>query len=351
MKTRDRSSGCTAASARARTPSSVVGTSNVNAPLRMAAHMNSSPYGTSVYIGFHSNASANGTARGAVGLSHSTNPTPNQSSLATYTARQIDVDMRARNGQFDHNWQTRTYELPGSYGEITNTYAAGEFDATIIEVAFHDNVQDAELLRDPRVRDQLGRSVYEATLEYFTNFGGTTNVALPSAPTNVSTVSNASGEVTISWAAGPSSTGGYTGVYGGSATGFRIYASTNGYGFDGGTIVAGGATMSATLSGYDPTLPYYFKVVAVNAGGESKASEVATVLPSGGAKHVLIVSGFDRHVRSANFSIRRCRRVPPGSATASGRATTTASITSSKCTRPFTRRRQAFTSPAQATRP
>ena len=192
--------------------------------------------------------------------------------------------------------------LPGSYGEITNTYAAGEIDATIIEVAFHDNVQDAELLRDPRVRDQLAPQRLRGDAGILHELWRRRQTsALPSAPTSISAVSNASGEVTVSWAAGQSSAGGYTGVYGGPATGFRIYASTNGYGFDGGTFVAGGATTSATLSGYDPTLPYYFKVVAVNAGGESKASEVATALPSGGAKHVLIVNGFDRHVRSANF--------------------------------------------------
>ena len=77
-------------------------------------------------------------------------------------------------------------------------------------------------------------------------------------------------------------------------TGYRIYGSTNGYGFDGGTFVAGGATTTATLTGYDPNLPYYFKVVAVNEGGESPGSEVVAVMPSGGPKQVLIVNGFDR---------------------------------------------------------
>ncbi|MEX2309021.1 MAG: N-acetylmuramoyl-L-alanine amidase [Pirellulales bacterium] len=283
------------------TPSTVLGTSNVNAPLRMAAHMNASPYGTSVYISFHSNA-FNSTARGAVGLVHSSNPTPNQSSLATFAARQIDVDMRAQDGQFEHTWQTRSYTLGGSYGEITNVYAAGEFDATIIEVAFHDNVQDAQLLRDPKVRDQIGRSVYEATLEYFRLVSSTqpANTTLPSAPTNVRAVSNASGQVTVSWAAGPSSSG-VGGVFGNAATGFRIFASSDGYGFDGGTFVSGGAATSATLSGYDPTLPYYFKVVAENAGGQSKASEIVTALPSGGANQVLIVNGFDRLDRFGNI--------------------------------------------------
>lgn len=283
------------------TASSVLGTSNVNAPLRMAAHMNASPYGTSLYVGFHSNASSNGMARGAVGLVHSVNPTPNQTALATYMARQIDLDMRARNGQFEHNWQTRSYTLSNSYGEITNVYAGGEFDATIIEVAFHDNVQDAALLRDPKVRDQIGRSVYEATVEYFAAVAGVPNVTAPSAPINVHADSNGSGAATISWLAGPSSVGGYAGVYGSPATGYRVYASVDGYGFDGGTYVSGGATTSLTLSGLDPDIPYYFKVVAENSGGQSGASEVVTALPSGGAKQVLVVNGFDRLDRFGNL--------------------------------------------------
>ncbi len=276
-------------------PGSVIGSGNVSGPSDYAEHMNAAPFGDSVYIGFHSNA-ANGSARGAVGLIDNNNPTPNQSSLALYTGRQINQDMQALNGTFEHNWSTRqTHTFSGGFGEI-NLGSNAEMDATIIEVAFHDNVQDAQLLRDPRVRDQLGRSTYEAALEYFNNFGGVgTTTTLPSAPINVRAVSNASGEVTISWSAGP------TGVHGHAATGYRIYASADGYGFDGGTLVPGGGATSATLSGYDPNIPYYFKVVAENAGGRSKASEVITALPSGGAEQVLIVNGFDRHGRHANF--------------------------------------------------
>jgi hypothetical protein len=271
------------------------GVNNVSAPSNFARYMNAdtNPFGTSVYIGFHSNA---GGGRGARGLIDSDQGTPNQTALATYTGRQINQDMQALNGVFEHNWVTGVPHIfSGGFGEI-DLGASAEFDATIIETAFHDSVLDAQLMRDPRVRDQLGRSTYEATLEYFDNFGGlNAPTTVPSAPINVSALSNASGQVTLSWNAGP------TGVHGHAATGYRIYASTNGYGFDGGTFVAGGATNSVTLTGYDPTLPYYFKVVAVNAGGESKGSEVLAVVPNGGLRKVLIVNGFDRLERTQNF--------------------------------------------------
>jgi hypothetical protein len=281
-------------------PSSIIGTSNVTAPGKMAEHMNvdTNPFGTSVYVGFHSNA-FDGSARGSVGLVSSSNPTTNQSALSTYIARQVQTDMQTRAGDFEYGWASRGYTLTGAYGEINASNFSNarglEMDATLFEVAFHDNLQDASLLRDPRAREQIGRSAYEGTLEYFVNHGGVaTNVAIASKPSNVSAVSNVSGEVTVKWSAGP------TGVYGAAATGYRIYASVDGYGFDGGTYVAGGATSTATLSGYDPTIPYYFKVVAVNAGGESLATEVISVLPSGGEKQILIVNGFDRYDRLQN---------------------------------------------------
>ena len=284
------------------TPTSVLGTSNVSAPSNMAQHMNqnTNPFGTSVYIGFHSNGTtgdpATATARGAIGLIDSDAATPHQSDLALFTGRQINQDMQALNGTFEHNWSTRTsHSSSGGFGEI-DLGASAEMDATIIEVGFHDNTQDSQLLRDPKVRDQIGRSTYEAVLEYFDAWGGLTSpTTVASAPKITSAVSNAAGEVTLSWSAGLSG-----GVHGAAATGYRIYASVDGYGFDGGTLVAGVGTTSATLTGYDTTIPYFFKIVAVNAGGESKSSEVLNVLPSGGPKQVLVVSGFDRFDRTQN---------------------------------------------------
>ncbi len=293
------------------TPQSIVGTSNVSAPLRLAAEMHApaAPYGTSVYVSFHSNATtgnpATATARGAIGLISSSSPTPNQAALALFMGRQLNVDMRALNGNFQHDWSTRTSNtLSGGFGEISNNWADGKFDATIVEVGFHDNTLDAELLRDSKVRRQLGRSTYEATLEHlFTHFGTTSrpaNVTVPSSPLDVRVTSTEAGTVSLRWNPGLQSTGGFSGVHGSPATGYRIYASTNGYGFDGGTDVPGGTT-SVSLAGYDPDVAYFFKIVAENAGGQSHPSEVLAVTPDGGDRQVLIVNGFDRIDRSQNF--------------------------------------------------
>jgi hypothetical protein len=254
-----------------------------------------------VFVSFHSNA---GGGRGVVGLHNTSHggTTPNQVLLAQNLAQEVNDDLVAQTGQFEHDWFNRgsniLYESPDfNYGEINNSVINNEFDATIVEVAFHDNQLDAELMRDPKVRDALARATYQGLIDYFRAVDGnaTPATALPAPVAGVRAESDASGSVTVSWL--PPTSNSYLG---GAPTSYRIYGSTNGYGFDGGTVVAGGATTSATFSGLDPNTPYYFKVVAVNDGGESPASEVVTALPSGGTKQVLVVNGFDRLARTQN---------------------------------------------------
>jgi hypothetical protein len=275
------------------------GTNNVSAPSNMAQYMFNGSFGDAVYIGIHSNA---GGGRGARGLMTTDTGlrTPNQANLALYMGRQINQDFQNLPGVFEYDWYTGSTHTGANlnFGEI-DLGPSAEMDATIIEIAFHDSVEDAAIMRDPKGRDQIARSMLQGTIEYFQNHAGLTNTtSLPTTPVNVRAISNASGEVTIHWAPGPTTP---SSVYGAPATGYRVYASIDGYGFDGGKYVAGGSTTSTTLSGFDPARPYYFRVTAVNNGGESGPSEVVTALPSGGAKQVLIVNGFDRFDRTQNF--------------------------------------------------
>jgi hypothetical protein len=208
--------------------------------------------------------------------------------------------MQNLNGVFEFNWTTGTTSTYTSgFGEI-NLGSSSEMDATIIEVAFHDDTSDAAIMRDPKGRDQIARSVYQGTVQYFSLYGSplVTNTSLPTPPTNLRVVSNASGAVTLNWSAGASTP---ASVYGAAATGYKVYASVDGYGFDGGRVVSGVGMTTLTITGLDANTPYYFKVVSTNAGGESEPSEVVAALPSGGAKQVLIVNGFDRYDRTQNF--------------------------------------------------
>jgi hypothetical protein len=282
------------------------GSDNVGAPPRMAAHMNREAEGSArkrAYLGFHSNA-ASGTARGCVGLYNNTNlfpgtATPNQFRLAQLIAFELNGDMAAQTN-LEVSWSSRasnslTYARSDyAFGEINNSSIGEEFDATIIEVAFHDNVDDARLMRDPRVRNIMARASYQGLLRYMNEFDGAPLTFLPEPPANLRALANPAGAITVSWDA--------PGGGGGAATGYRVYLSTNGYGFGWPLAVAGGAATSVTLTNLAPDVEWYFRVAATNAGGESMPSETVGCRWSGlGHPPVLVVNGFDRFDRTLNF--------------------------------------------------
>ena len=287
---------------------------------RYAEYMNRESDGAlsdRVFISFHSNAGG-GSARGVLSLYNGNNnpstATPNQFLLANLTGREVNDDLVAQAGMFEHNWHDRgsSVTLDRSdieFGEINNLRINNEFDATIVETGFHDNQQDAEMLRDAKVRDALARATYQGAVKYFNNVdGGSTSLTmLPGRVDGVVAEAAGEGSVTVSWS--PPAANSYNGD---AATGYRIYGSTNGYGFDGGTFVAGGATVTHTLTGLDPGQgPYYFKVAAVNSGGEGVASEVVAATPTAGQADVLIVNGFDRLGRTQNPEQSGAQRVRP----------------------------------------
>ncbi|HRK29910.1 MAG TPA: hypothetical protein PLD59_02440 [Tepidisphaeraceae bacterium] len=283
------------------------GDANVGAPSRWAAYMNAAPFGQSVHLSFHSNA---GGGRGAVGLYNNetlfpNTATPNQLAWATYVGQQTNQDMQAIGSPpLETAWSTRTSHTFArsdfAFGEIRTSANGDEFDSTILEVAFHDDAGDANLMRDPKVRNAVGRSSYQATVQYFANFGGVSNpVNLPDAPANVQATTNAAGDVTLRWTPPAANS-----VVGDAATGYRIYSSSNGYGFDGGLAVAGGGTIQHTIPASQ--LPggadaIYWRVAATNAGGESPPSPVAvTRRGASTTDKVLVVNGNPRWDRTNN---------------------------------------------------
>jgi hypothetical protein len=288
---------------------------NVSAPTRYAAFMNQSGVGSiadRVYVGFHTNASANGTSRGVLGLYNSTvsSQTPNQVSLADILGTEINDDLLAQDGQFEHNWvNDSTPILGGTFGEINNSAASGEFDATIVEVAYHDNQLDAELLRDADFRAAAARATLQGVVRFFNSIDGgeTPLVMAPGKATGVTAEAVGLGNITVSWV--PPAANSYNGD---AATGYMVYGSTDGYGFDGGTFVAGGASSSYTYTGLDAEEgAHYFKVVPVNAGGAAPDSEVVASIANNGPKSILIVNGFDRLSRQQNPVQSGAERVRP----------------------------------------
>jgi len=190
-----------------------------------------------IHISFHSNA---GGGRGAIGLITGT-PTPNQALLAQLAGREVNEDLRAYGSPpLEFPWSTRTtYTYTGGYGEITRTYFNSEMDATIIEVAFHDDASDAALMRDPKARSAIGKAALHAVIKFLNQVdtnGPPPLAYLPEPPTNVRAIAlSTNGHITVSWAV-PVSLGGSQ-----SPTNYVIYRSTNGYGF-GNPISAGNVT-------------------------------------------------------------------------------------------------------------
>ncbi len=273
-----------------------------SAPPKMSREMNRQEEGNMfkrIYINFHSNA-ANGSARGALSLinQNAGMQTPNQSYLAELTGRVVNEHMRALGSPpLEIPWSNRTtYTFTGGYSEIDGSLFGQEMDATIIEVGFHDNESDARIMRDPKGRDAIAKASLHAVIRYMNHFDGAPLVFPPGPPLNSRATLGANNtSATLRWQA-PVSSGG-----GGTPTGYVIYQSADGRGF--GNPVVTGNVSQRTFTGLEPGVNYYFRIAAINAGGESLPGEtVAVRLPVfPESPRVLIVNAYDRYDRSNNL--------------------------------------------------
>jgi len=281
---------------------------NVGAPIRMAVEMNREEEGNMfkrLYVSFHSNA---GGSRGVLGLYNnpalSTNVaknsnTPNQLRLAQLLGAEVNNDLTSTpSSLLETAWYNRGTSVTFArsdyaFGEINNNIISNEFDATIVEVAFHDDASDAKLMRDPKVRNWVARACYQGVIRYMNQFDGGSLVFLPEPPVNVRVVAT-NGSALLAWAAPVAQAGS------GTATSYVVYASTNGYGF--GPLMEVTNTF-AVVSCVEPGTAVYFRVSAVNAGGESMPSETVGCRPplQTGSSRILYVNGFSRFERGLNL--------------------------------------------------
>lgn len=284
---------------------------NVGAPIRMAVEMTRGGAGSPfkrVYVGFHSNA---GGGRGVLGLYNdpalSTNVapnsnTPNQFRLAQLLGKEVNDDLVAIGSPpLEVAWYNRgssvTYARSDyAFGEINNNTISNLFDATIVEVAFHDNPSDAELLRDSKARNWIARATYQGVLRYLNQFDAVPLNFLPEPPGNVRALATADG-IAVSWAAPVAQAGS------GAPSGYVVYRSADGYGF-GDPVAGGGAGATTfTFTNLPPDTDWYFRVAATNAGGESLPSETVGCRRASSpvASRILYVNGFTRFDRTLNL--------------------------------------------------
>jgi large repetitive protein len=97
----------------------------------------------------------------------------------------------------------------------------------------------------------------------------TVNPPAPAAPSNLTATAAGASQIDLAWHASPTSGVTYN-VYSSTASGFIPSASNR--------IASGVTATSYDATGLSPATKYYFRVTAVNAGGESAATNQATAM-------------------------------------------------------------------------
>ena len=185
---------------------------------------------------------------------------------------------------YDSTWSDRGITASSSYGECSQANL-GTVAGFFFEALFGDNTADLYPWRDPKFRYIFARAIQQGVITYY---GG--SVFPPEPPVNLRVRNIGGGQVRLDWMAGPVRTASLP--YGSAATGYRVFTSTNGFGFDNGTDVA---TNNATFT-LSPGQMRFFRVVAVNAAGISIPTEtLGAGVTSGPQAPALVVNGTYRY--------------------------------------------------------
>jgi len=237
-----------------------------------------------LYLSWHSNATANGTARGTVTYIYegSQGAAYAGSEDLAWAVQEEMVDAFQLN--WEPGWLDRGVKR-AAFAEV-NPGHNNEMPAALVELAFHDNSTDINYLKHPRFRLDAARAMYRGIVRYFAERDGLTPVYLPEPPVGLSLTHDAGGELVLSWDAGPVGA-----PYGDAPTGYLVQTSLDGHAWSPGFAVTGTRTTLDVPRGEH----VFARVVATNDGGLSFASEVVGGLRSpDGQPAVLIVDAFDR---------------------------------------------------------
>ena len=238
-----------------------------------------------IYISWHSNGYTGGcnpaSGTGTESYVHDSLTPAGSVALQNAVHDELVGDIRAL---WDPAWVDRDKKT-ADFGELRELET---IPGVLIEVGFHDRPADAAALKAAAFRLLAARAVYQGIVKYFAARDGVTPHLLPEPPCFVTARSTAPGQVTLNWH--PPLSGG---AYGDPAERYKVYVGTSGRAFDNGRFVTG---TQITLGGLAPGRLYFFRVTAVNAGGESFPCGTAAVrTPAfGDSPAALLVDGFDR---------------------------------------------------------
>jgi len=236
-----------------------------------------------VYLSWHTNGdSGYTTARGTTSYIYLT-PTQNSTLLQSSIHSELVNEIHAG---WDNAWPDRGQGRL-NLGEVR---LLSTMPGVLLENGFHDNPTDVEAMKDPRFLQLSARAIYHGLVNYWHTIDPNVPlIYLPEPPQKALLRNSGGGQITIEWQPGPIDG---AGPLGDAATSYRIYTSTDGFGWSNPIEVA---ATSYTLAGLLPNQLIFAKVAGINAGGESFASPVLAARTGlFGPAHMLLVYGFDR---------------------------------------------------------
>jgi hypothetical protein len=252
--------------------------------------------GRGIYVAWHGNASGQpgGPARGLFTFVYSPNSWEGVENFTGYPGGDVlgtsihNGIIRTIHGVWDETW--RNGPVVCRWLGETNPRNNGRMPAALTEVGFFDNATDAKWMLDPRFRRLAARGYYHGLVDYYSSQveGMTISTYLPEPPRELRAIQQGD-TVRLAWLE-PAYAEDRS--LGDRPTGYRVYRSLNGYGFDAGTDVR---STSISLRDLPQDRPIYLRVTAVNEGGESMPSEVVAVRNQRNIRpEVLLVHGFHR---------------------------------------------------------
>ena len=240
-----------------------------------------------IYVSWHTNGYT-GTSRGTESYVHNGDTySRTLGSLALQGAIHDELIHDIAVG-WDAGWLDRG-KKQADLGELRMLWDADlatQIPGVLLEIAFHDNPDDARALKEPRFNRLAARAVYQGIVRYFAARDGVDLVTAPEPPMHVRVQNVGGGAVRVAWAPSPVDA---VGLGGEAATGYRLYTSPDGFAWSEPVALAG---TSYTLSGLADGETVYARVTAVNDGGESFPTEVLGARV--GEPMLLIVNGFDK---------------------------------------------------------
>lgn len=199
--------------------------------------------------------------------------------LADLVQTEIVTQIRAK---YNPRW-TRRALMDGNYSEARRP----NMPACLLELLSHQNFTDMKYALNPRFRFDVARAIYKGMLKFLATQRGQQFVVAPLPVSHFRTEFSTAGSVTLAWRPVPDPLEPTA-----TPEKYMIYTRLNDRGFDNGRMTS---DTTWVLSNLTPGTIYSFRVAALNAGGESLASEILSICWNGAnAPQALIVNGFDR---------------------------------------------------------